>query len=178
MTDKGSTFRALRRAVVKPLEWLMIVGMTVLVIDVLWGVFSRYALGSQGAFTEELAIYLLIWISLLGGALVFGEKGHLGVDYFVKKMDPAAQTIAAVVVELVALVFSVYALLIGGWSLASSALASGDTSPAMGWPLGYVYAAVPLSGVFFTFFAIEHLLEIFSGTYFTDEHEEELPAAE
>lgn len=171
MTGKGSVFAKIRVVMVKPLEWLLICGMAVLVVDVLWGVFSRYVLQAQSSFTEELAIYLLVWISLLGGALVFGEKGHLGVDYFVKKMDPAAQKIAAIVVEVVALIFSVYALLIGGWSLVSAAYESGDTSSGMGWPLAYVYAVVPLSGVFFTLFAIEHLLEIFSGAYFPEEEE-------
>lgn len=172
MTGDGSIFAMFRAVLVKPLEWTLIFGMAVLVIDVLWGVFSRYALGAQTSFTEELAIYLLIWISLLGGALVFGEKGHLGVDYFVKKMDPAAQKLSAICVELVALAFSIYAMLIGGASLVSKAFQDGDTSPGSGWPMGVVYLAVPISGVFFTLFSIEHLLEIFSGTYFREEEKE------
>lgn len=166
MTGDGSLFAKIRVALVKPLEWVLIVAMSILVLDVLWGVFTRYALGSQAQFSEELAIYLLVWVSLLGAALVFGEKGHLGVDYFVKKMDEGAQRIAAYCVELIALAFSVYALLIGGISLVSKALQDGDTSPANGWPMGIVYLAVPISGVFFTLFALEHLLELMSGTYF------------
>lgn len=172
MTGDGTAFGKFRTVLVKPLEWVLITGMAVLVLDVLWGVFSRYVLQAQSSFTEELAIYLLIWISLLGGALVFGEKGHLGVDYFVKKMDPSAQKYAAIVVELVALAFSVYAMLLGGIQLVSKALADGDTSPGNGWPMGVVYLAVPISGAFFTLFSIEHLLEIFAGTYFREEETE------
>lgn len=164
MRRNGSTpFAAARRILVRSLELGLIGAMAALVFDVLWGVFSRYALNAQTAWTEELAIYLLIWISLLGGALVYGERGHLGVDYFVEKLDPAAQRLAAVGVELVALAFAGFALVYGGWVLVSETLASGQTSPALGWQMGYVYAAAPISGAFICFFAIERVFEIRAG---------------
>lgn len=161
MNNAQSRLTVLRKILVKPLEWLLIFGMTALILDVLWGVFSRYALGAQSRWTEELAIYLLIWISLLGASLVYGERGHLGVDYFVKKMDPTAQKIAAVCVEGLALFFAVYAMMGGGWVLVMETLADGSVSPALGWKLGYVYAAVPVSGALIAFFAAEHAFELF-----------------
>ena len=45
--------------VVRSLEWFTILLFMVLTIDVLWGVFSRYALGAQATWTDELARYLL-----------------------------------------------------------------------------------------------------------------------
>ena len=65
------------------LEILLIIAVALLVLDVVWGVFSRYIMGEQTKWTEELARFLLVWVSLLGGAVAFGTKGHLGVDYFV-----------------------------------------------------------------------------------------------
>jgi TRAP-type C4-dicarboxylate transport system permease small subunit len=110
-----------------------------------------------------LAIYLLIWISLLGASLTYGERGHLGVDYFVHKLDPKAQLLAAVVVELVVLLFSLFGLTYGGWVLVSKTLEAGQISPTLGWPMGYVYLAAPVSGIFFTLFALEHLVELAKG---------------
>ena len=161
MKSALSCLTVLRKILVKPLEWLLIFGMAALTLDVLWGVFSRYALGAQSRWTEELAIYLLIWISLLGASLVYGERGHLGVDYFVKKMDPSAQKMAAVCVEGLALFFAGYAMIGGGWMLVMETLADGSVSPALGWKLGYVYAAVPVSGALIAFFAAGHALELF-----------------
>jgi TRAP-type C4-dicarboxylate transport system permease small subunit len=140
----------------------LVAGFGALTLDVLWGVFSRYVLGEQSPWTEELAIYLLVWVSLLGAALTYSEKGHLGVDYFVGKMDPEAQKVAALVVELIVLSFASFAFCYGGWVLVSETLTSGQLSPGLGIKMGYVYCAVPLCGAFFTLFAAEHLWRLLS----------------
>ena len=131
-----------------------------LVLVVLWGVVSRYWPGiPPSAWTEELAIYLLVWVSLLGGALTFRERGHLGVDYLVAKFDPAAQRLTGIVIELCVIVFAVVALCYGGFRLVFDTLASGQLTPVLQLRVGYFYGAVPLSGIFFVAFAIEHMIE-------------------
>ena len=147
------------RNVVSVLEWFTVALFAALVLDVLWGVISRYVPGIRPSdWTEELAVYLLVWVSLLGGALTYRERGHLGVDYLVGKFDPAGQRLAGVVVELSVIVFSVLVLCWGGWLLVSEALASGQLTPVLQWRMGFVYSVVPLSGIFFIAFSIEHLL--------------------
>lgn len=160
---KMDGLRRVRFGLVRGLEALLILSFSVLTLDVLWGVFSRYVLSQQGRFTEELAIYLLIWISLLGAAVTYAEKGHLGVDYFVQKMDPDAQRAAAVSVEVLVTFFSCFVLVFGGYTLVTKTLASGQVSPALGVPMGYVYLAVPVSGLFFTLFSLENLVELLLG---------------
>jgi TRAP-type C4-dicarboxylate transport system permease small subunit len=140
------------------LEIALIGIFSALTLDVLWGVFSRHVMGRQSGFTEELAIYLLVWLSLLGAALTYAERGHLGVDYFVQKLDEEAQKVAAVVVELLVMAFVAIAFVYGGMVLVTETLASGQLSPALGIKVGYMYVAVPLSGVFFLMFSLEHLL--------------------
>ncbi len=155
--------KSLRDILVKFLEWFLILAFAVLTLDVLWGVFSRYILGSQSVWTEELAINLLIWVSLLGAALTYEEKGHLGVDYFVGKLHPDAQKVGSIFVELVVLFFAGFGLLYGGWLLVSETLAAGQVTPALGWQKGYLYTAAPIAGLFFIIFSVEHLFEIFTG---------------
>ncbi len=145
------------RPIVKTLEITLVLGMAVLVIDVLWGVFSRFALGEQTRWTEELAVYLLVWISLLGAALTFRENGHLGVDYFVGKLEVSARRMASIIVEGIVFAFSAFALVFGGWNLVEKTLASGQVLPALGLEMGYVYMVVPISGVLFCLFSVEHL---------------------
>ena len=151
------------KSLVKGLEWLLVVLFALLTLDVLWGVFSRYVLGTQSRWTEELAIYLLVWVSLLGASVTYGEKGHLGVDYFVGKMDPSAQRVAAIVVELLVLFFAAFALVYGGWALVVDRLEAGQVAPALKIKVGYLYLAAPISGVFFASFCIENLIEIARG---------------
>lgn len=144
----------------RTLEIALIAIFSALILDVLWGVFSRHVMGHQSDFTEELAIYLLVWLSLLGAALTYAERGHLGVDYFVRKLDPAAQHLAALVVELLVMAFAAIALVYGGFVLVSETFHAGQISPALGVGMGYVYLAVPLSGFFFIVSGAEHLVRL------------------
>ncbi len=162
--------KPLRNFLVKSLEVFLILAFTALTLDVLWGVFSRFVLGAQSRWTEVLAIYLLIWISLLGASLTYEEQGHLGVDYFVGKLHPDAQKVGAIFVEMVVLFFEGFVLLYGGWRLVSETLAAGQLTPALGWQKGYMYMAVPISGVFFVIFSIEHLILIFTGKKLPNDH--------
>ena len=145
-------------ALVNGLQWLTVVLFALLTLDVLWGVVSRYVLGSQSRWTEEFAIYALVWVSMLGAALMFRERGHLGVDYFVGKLDPSARRLAAVIAEIAVMVFAGFLLVYGGFMLVSETLKSGQVTPAMGWKVGYLYSVVPLSGLFIVAFSIEHLV--------------------
>ena len=160
---KTSEEPAIYRWIVRPLEWVVIGAMGTLVIDVLWGVGSRYVLGEQTRWTEELARFLLIWVSLLGAALVFYEKGHLGVDYFAGKLEEGARRLASIVAELAVLAFAAIAMVYGGWVLVSKTLQAGQVSPALGLPVGLVYLAVPLSGVLICLFSLHRLVGMARG---------------
>jgi TRAP-type C4-dicarboxylate transport system permease small subunit len=139
----------IRSGVRRIIEILLILAMGLLVIDVLWGVVSRFVLGAQSRYTEELATMLLIWVSLLGASLAYGSGQHLGVDYFVGKLHPDAQGFMRIVVALVVIAFAGSVMVYGGTILFGQTLASGQVSPAMGLKMGYVYLVVPISGVLF-----------------------------
>jgi len=148
----------IRHGLVKLLQVSAIVIMMVLVTDVLWGVFSRYAIGHQTRWTEEVATILLMWVSLLGASLAYAEKGHLGVDYFVGKLDPGAQRLNEILCHLIVGLFAVAVMMYGGWLLFSKTMVSGQTLPALGIEAGYKYIVVPISGCFMLLFAIEHIM--------------------
>ena len=137
------------------LSWLVIALFAILTIDVLWGVFSRYILGAQTRWTDELATTLMVWVAMLGAALVYGEKGHLGVDYFVGKLDPAAQRVTEFAAHILVLIFAAVVMVYGGWIMVDRTLEANQLLPALGWKKGYGYSVVPLSGVFLVFYAIE-----------------------
>jgi TRAP-type C4-dicarboxylate transport system permease small subunit len=141
------------------LEWMLIVAVALLVVDVVWGVFTRYVMGEQAKWSEELARFLLIWVALLGGAVAFGTKGHLGVDYFVGKFHPEARKLLAVVAHLVVLFFAVAIFLYGGSRVVSDALTLEQTTTALPLKMGHIYLALPLAGVFMVLFTIENLIE-------------------
>jgi TRAP-type C4-dicarboxylate transport system permease small subunit len=150
---------ALKRVLVAALNWMLVIAVALLVFDVVWGVFSRYVMGAQTMWTEELARFLLVWIALLGGAVAFGTKGHLGVDYFVGKFHPDVRKLMAVFAHGVVLFFAGSIFIYGGVRIVSDALAMEQVTPALGWKMGHVYLALPVSGIFMVFFTIENLIE-------------------
>ena len=148
-----------KKRLISVLNMVLIVAVALLLVDVVLGVFTRYVMGEQAKWTEELARFLLIWVSLLGGAVAFGEKAHLGVDFFVSKFHVEGRKITAVFVHLVVLFFAMTIFLFGGGRMVIDALVMEQTTPALGWKMGYIYLALPISGFFIVLFTIENLIE-------------------
>jgi len=113
----------------------------------------------QANWTEELARFLLIWVTLLGGAAAFGVKGHLGVDYFVEKLHPDTRRWMAVFAHFVVLFFALSIFVFGGVRVVIDALILEQTTPALGWKMGHVYLALPISGVFMVLFTLLNVAE-------------------
>lgn len=132
--------------------------MGVSVVNVLWQVFTRFALASPSSYTEELARYLLIWIGLLGAAYASAKGQHLAIDLLPRRLSgrKSGRTLA-VVIELSVLSFAGVVLVGGGFHLVRLTLGLGQRSAALGIPMGWVYAALPLSGVLFVWFSARRI---------------------
>lgn len=131
-----------------------------LVLDVLWGVCTRFLLATPSRWTEEVATFLLMWVALLGAAVAFGRREHLGIDYFVHKLDPSARQLAEICVEIIVIAFAASCMVYGGYMLVSETLRAGQVTPALGIRMGYVYLAVPLSGVCIIVFCLERIIHL------------------
>jgi len=151
-------WQKVRNGFVRTLEILLIVLVAVMTLTVLWGVFTRFCLGRQAHYTDELARVLLVWISMIGSALAFGAKAHLGVDYFVSKLHPEARKTVSVVVQLVILALALIVFIVGGWGLAMGQM--GQQLPALPIKRGLVYISMPIAGVLIILFAMENIVEI------------------
>ena len=167
-------FGAIKSWLDRLLEALVMLVVGVLVVDVLWQVVTRFILDQPSTWTEELAIFMLIWVSLLGAAVALGRGSHLGIDYFVGKLPPKTRVATEVFVFLCVSLFSLLVMLIGGIQLVRANLVLGQTSPALGLKMGYVYLAVPISGFFLTLYALiglaERIQELLKGQIKPGEH--------
>ncbi len=160
-------FRSIKKVLDRSLEVLVMVVVAVLVVDVLWQVFTRFILKNPSTWTEELAIFMLIWVSLLGAAVALNRGAHLGIDYFVGKLSPKKRLYTEIFVFLCVSAFSLTVMVIGGIDLVSSTLKLEQVSPALGVRVGYVYLAVPISGFFLVLYSViglvERLVQLFKG---------------
>ena len=152
-------FAKIKRILDSSLEIIVGVVVLVLVLDVLWQVFSRYVLKTPSSWSEELATFLLIWVSLLGAAVALNRGAHLGIDYFVGKLPSLLRLYTEVLVFVCIFLFCLTVMVIGGIQLVSNTLRLEQVSPALGLKMGYVYVAVPFSGVFLTLYGLIGLFE-------------------
>jgi len=160
-------FRLIKKVLDRSLEVLVMVVVAVLVVDVLWQVFTRFILKNPSTWSEELAVFMLIWVSLLGAAVALNRGAHLGIDYFVGKLSPKKRLYTEVFVFLCVSLFSLSVMVLGGIDLVVSTLKLQQLSPALGIKVGYVYLAVPISGFFLVLYSViglvERLAQLFKG---------------
>ncbi|MBL6643660.1 MAG: TRAP transporter small permease [Flavobacteriaceae bacterium] len=136
------------------LEKILIIIMSLMVINVLWQVFSRYLLGDPSSFTDELARYLMIWVGVLGAAYVAGKGNHVAITYFTEKLSPSNFKKVQIIINITILSFAIFGMFIGGLRLVYITLVLEQLSPALKIPLGVVYSVIPISGVLITFYKI------------------------
>lgn len=146
-----------RRGLTRILEGLLVVAMTVLILDVLWGVFSRYILGDQSGWTEELARALMIQVALFGSAAAFGERAHLGVDFVVERLHGDARRLAGALAGIVVAGFG-GVLVSGGWKLVTRTRLMEQQLMALGIEKFYIYICVPLAGALIIFIGVEEAM--------------------
>lgn len=145
------------KSINKFIEYFLVFIFSLLVLDVIWQVVSRYVVGQSSSFTEEFARFALIWLAILGAAYLNGKRAHLSMDYLLKKLDPDALKRRMKIIEILMLLFALIVMVIGGGNLVYTTLILGQQSPAMGVPLGFVYSIVPISGLIIIFFSIHNI---------------------
>ncbi len=154
--------RALKDGLTRILELGVISMFAALVCVVLWGVVSRFVLSEPSRWTEELATFLLTWVALLGAAVGLSRKQHLGVDYLVNQLHPEARMFLQVMVQCLVVAFACSAMVYGGTMLVTETLHAGQLTPALGIRMGFVYLAMPISGLFMVLFGLEEILALLS----------------
>jgi len=140
------------------LKRVVVFCLAMMVVVVTWQVLSRYVLGDPSAWTEEVARMLLIWVGLLGGAYVYREKAHLGLDLLHQKLGPAGQKWLDVIADVACGAFALTVLVIGGGSLVQLTWELGQTTAALGIPMAWVYIVLPLSGLLIVYYSLVSLL--------------------
>ncbi len=143
------------------LSRILIIIMSLMVINVVWQVFSRFILKDPSSFTEELARYLLIWLGILGASYVLGQKQHLAIDIVLKNVTIRSRYKLAIVIEVLVLLFSSFVLVVGGLRLTYITFELQQISAALQVPLGYVYVVIPISGFIMMVYSIISIFEYY-----------------
>jgi TRAP-type transport system small permease protein len=91
-------------------DWIVLSVFWVLAAVVFTQVFTRYVMNDAAGWTEEIARYLLIAVTFLGGAMAVRRNTHIQVDFLYRFLPPAAQRALAFFVDAVRIAFFAYAV--------------------------------------------------------------------
>ncbi len=143
----------------KIIELVLMGLLSLMVFNVSWQVFSRFILGDPSSWTEELTRYSLIWLGMLGSGYVTGKKMHLAIDYFANKAKQPTRNYIEIFIHATVLLFALTVMVVGGTNLVGLTLYLEQISASLQIQLGYVYLALPISGLLIIFYSAENIFE-------------------
>lgn len=124
-------------------------------IVVLYGVVMRYAFNNEPPYVEQLALLLVISVSMLGAAAVSHDAGHIGLDSLVDRLPPAVRNWIARLVALSTLLFA-GVILYGAYEMALST--HDNKIPTLGISEAWRYLPLIIAGALIALFSIDRML--------------------
>lgn len=166
---------AVKKGLDKVLYWITVVLFALLVVIVVWQIFSRQVLGSPATWTDEGARLTFVWLGLFASAFLFGERGHIAVEYVVRKLPSRGEQVIAIVVQVIVLLFAVIVLVWGGWRASQNAW--NQELSALPFTFGQMYLALPISGILMAFYSLYYILGLGRGAIapYADHSDEDGP---
>jgi TRAP-type C4-dicarboxylate transport system permease small subunit len=164
------TFVSFRRGYERFLEWVCIVLMVALAVEVTAGVVFRYS-GHSLVWYDEVATILLVWVTFYASALAVLKHAHMGVPEIVRMLPPGGRVVAAIVAQLCTLGFFVLLAWVGYSIL--EILASDRLVSLPEVPVAYAHAAIPISAVLIVIAQLLVFPEVLRDARRTSAHAEE-----
>ena len=91
-------------------DWIVLAVFWILACVVFYQVFTRYVLNDAAGWTEEIARYLLIAVTFLGGAMAVRRNTHIQVDFVYRFLPRAPGRVLSLLVDAVRVAFFGYAV--------------------------------------------------------------------
>lgn len=133
---------AVSRFVNRIVETSVFAMLCVMVVVVSAGVVFRYVLNTALVWSDELARYLLVWISFLGASMATYRGVHIGIAAFTALLPERFQRAVGWIVDLLILVFLVAILYQGLKILPVMAV---RIAPTLGIRMSVFYMVLPIA---------------------------------
>jgi TRAP-type C4-dicarboxylate transport system permease small subunit len=141
----------------RALEWVVIVLVVTLAVEVTLGVAFR-ALGRSLAWYDEVASVLLAWLTFYGAALASVKRAHIGCPELVDVMPWPARRAFNIMAELIVIAFFALLGAVGAWILP---VLHTDALVSLPWiPISVVQSVIPISAVLIIVAEVTHLADL------------------
>jgi len=146
---------------IRLIKWILVVMVAVMTVLVIIQVLLRYIFFYSLSWSEEVARYLMIWVSFLAASLAVQKGLHIGMESLIIRLSPPVRRKVNILSKSAILFFLLY-LTMGGFKIAW--LVREQSSPALFLSMSYAYAAAGVGGLFMAIQMFHSLIEEWTGT--------------
>ncbi|MBE0465343.1 MAG: TRAP transporter small permease [Halomonadaceae bacterium] len=148
--------RLIERGLDGIIQPVVFIGMAALIGVITLQIVSRVLFTAVG-WTEEVARFLLIWITFLAGTLAFQRGHHIAVTFAVDALPARLRQVARILAVMAVIAFMITLVVIGYRYMQ---VQSFQKSASLRVPMSYVYAVMPISAAIMAWYALIDLLEL------------------
>lgn len=130
------------------IKYACVLFLAALVCIVFYIFFGRYVLNSSPIWGEQLALFLLTWMSILGSSTVLRTDEHLRVTMFDEKLGKKGVFITDVLTTVIVIIFAVFLIKYGMQLMKQS---RNNMMAGIKIPYRYMYLSLPVTGVAYLF---------------------------
>jgi TRAP-type C4-dicarboxylate transport system permease small subunit len=125
-------------------------------------VFSRYVLNRSLFWSEELARFLLVWLTFLGASVAYFRGVNPSVDILYKRFSERGKRAVMIVVHVLSLSFFAVMIVYGANFALFVRL---QITPALSLPRWIPHSVIPISGAILLLHALAFLLREIRGQH-------------
>ena len=151
-------------------DWIAVSVFWVLGGVVFYQFFTRYALNNSAAWTEEIARYLLIVVTFVGGAMATRRNTHIHLEFLYRFLPAKAGRVLSTLVDVVRVGFLVYATYLSALLVPRMQFMN---MTVVDFPMSYVYGMVTFGFAMMSYRAIVLAVTHWRQGYSTLERPEE-----
>lgn len=139
---------------------LAVLLFALMVISILLGVVFRYFLNKPLTWSDEFALFSLVWITFIGGSMSIKLNKAAAMTFVMDIVPAKIRKVLIGLGTLLVLIFSAFLLYLSlKWITAPNI--SLQRSQAVGLPMVILYVAIPLGFLFMTVHALELFVDSF-----------------
>ncbi|WP_243009139.1 TRAP transporter small permease [Clostridium sp. AM58-1XD] len=155
-----NVIRKIKEILNKSLEAVCAALLAFMSLLTVYQVFMRYVVKNPSTMSEDILSYSFVWLSLLAAALVFGERDHMSLTFFVDQTKPKIQLFLSVFSEVLILLVAALVFLFGGKGF--MLVGAMQLSPTLSITMDWIYVILPVSGVLIILYSIINIAELVS----------------
>jgi TRAP-type transport system small permease protein len=140
----------------KILDVVCVVCIALILLLVVVQVVMRYVFNSPLTWSEELAVYLMVWMTFIGSVICMRDKEHIEVTVLVAYLPAGLQQAAMIFSRLASAIFLLIVIYYGAQLVLENRVV---TSAANKINMGLVYSIIPLSSLGMLYYVVRSIVK-------------------